>query len=283
MHLSYRWLGRHVDLSGITPQQIATDLTLSTAEVEGLERFAPCLSDVTVGFVKTRIKHPDSDHLSVCTVDVGQGDALQIVCGAPNVDAGQKVAVALAGVELPGGIKLKKTKIRGVESNGMICSERELTLGDEHSGIWVLPADATVGKPVAQALELEDWVIEIDNKSVTHRPDLWGHRGFAREIAAIHRRALKTIDTRLPPAPQGAKSFPVRIESSACPRYMALLIDGVKNGRSPDWLRHLLLAVGQRPIDLLVDLSNFVMLDLGQPNHLFDRRRLSPEHRLDRH
>ncbi len=276
MHLSYRWLARHVDLSGITPQQLVADLTLSTAEVEGLERFAACLSDVTVGFVKTRIKHPDSDHLSVCTVDVGQGEPLQIVCGAPNVDAGQKVAVALAGVELPGGIKLKKTKIRGQESNGMICSERELSLGDEHSGIWVLPADATVGRSVADALGLEDWVIEIDNKSVTHRPDLWGQRGFAREIAAIYRRELKPIDTSMPRATSGAP-YPVRIEDGACPRYLAVAIEGVKNGRSPDWLRHLLLAVGQRPIDLLVDLSNFVMLDLGQPNHLFDRRKLSPE------
>jgi phenylalanyl-tRNA synthetase beta chain len=276
MHLSYRWLARHVDLSGITPQQLAADLTLSTAEVEGLSRFAPCLSDVTVGLVKTRIKHPDSDHLSVCTVDVGQGEPLQIVCGAPNVDAGQKVAVALAGVELPGGLKLKKTKIRGQESNGMICSERELGLGEEHSGIWVLAPSAEVGRPVAAALDLEDWVIEIDNKSVTHRPDLWGHRGFAREIAAIHSRALKPLDTSLPAAGSGP-AIPVKIESQACPRYLALALEGVANGRSPDWMRHLLLAVGQRPIDLLVDLSNFVMLDLGQPNHLFDRQRLAAD------
>ncbi len=276
MHLSYRWLARHVDLSGITPQQVAADLTLSTAEVEGLTRFAPCLSDVTVGLVKTRIKHPDSDHLSVCTVDVGQSEPLQIVCGAPNVAAGQLVAVALSGTELPGGLKLKKTKIRGQESNGMICSERELGLGEEHSGIWVLPGAPHVGRPVAEALALEDWVIEIDNKSVTHRPDLWGHRGFARELAAIYGRALKPLDVSLPQAPNASAAIAVRIESAACPRYLAVAIEGVQNGRSPDWLRHLLLAVGQRPIDLLVDLSNFVMLDLGQPNHLFDRRRLSP-------
>ncbi|HUR27233.1 MAG TPA: phenylalanine--tRNA ligase subunit beta, partial [Planctomycetota bacterium] len=277
MHLSYRWLARHVDLTGISPQDVATDLTLSTAEVEGLTRFAPALSDVIVGHVATRVPHPDSDHLSLTTVDVGRGELLQIVCGAHNVAAGQKVAVATAGVELPGGLKLKKTKIRGVESNGMICSERELGLGDEHAGIWVLPADAAVGKPVAAALALEDWVIEIDNKSVTHRPDLWGHRGFAREIAAIRRRALKPLDTTLPSVASNAPVFPVKIESAACSRFVALSIEGAVNGRSPDWLRNLLLAVGQRPIDLFVDLSNFVMLDLGQPNHLFDRRRLAPE------
>ncbi|HTF91111.1 MAG TPA: phenylalanine--tRNA ligase subunit beta, partial [Planctomycetota bacterium] len=277
MHISYRWLSRHVDLAGVTPQQLAVDLTLSTAEVEGLERFAPCLGDVVVGFVKTRVPHPGSDHLNLCTVDVGQAEVLQIVCGAANVDAGQKVAVATAGTELPGGIKLKRTKIRGVESNGMICSERELGLGEEHSGIWVLPADATVGKSVAQALSLEDWVIEIDNKSVTHRPDLWGHRGFARELAAIYRRPMIPLDTSLPRAVSGGTAFPVRIESPACSRFVALSIEGASNARSPDWLRFLLLAVGQRPIDLFVDLSNFVMLDLGQPNHLFDRRRLSSE------
>lgn len=276
MHISTRWLARHVDLTGLSPQEIAADLTLSTAEVEGLERFAPCLSDVTVGRVVTRVRHPDSDHLNLCTVDLGQGEPVAIVCGAPNVDAGQRVAVATVGTRLPGDVRIKKTKIRGVESNGMICSERELGLGDEHAGIWVLPADASVGRPVAEALGLEDWVIEIDNKSITHRPDLWGHRGIAREIAAIRSRALKPLDTSLPTVPPHS-GFPVRVESKSCSRFLALTLEGARNGRSPDWLRHLLLAVGQRPIDLFVDVSNFVMLDLGQPNHLFDRRRLSPE------
>src|SRR5204862_1743830 len=140
----------------------------------------------------------DADKLSVCKVDVGLGEAQQIVCGAPNVAAGQKVCVALAGTELPGDVKIKKSKIRGVESNGMICSARELGLGDEHSGIWVLPATARVGKPVAEELGLDDWVIEIDNKSLTHRPDLWGHRGIAREIAAMHWRPLKPLALDLP-------------------------------------------------------------------------------------
>jgi len=298
LKLSYRWLARHVDLSGVSAQQIASDLTLSTAEVEGVERFAPQLDLVAVGYVLARERHPDAEKLSLCRVDAGEGEPLAIVCGAPNVAAGQKVAVAKIGTTLPGGLKIKKSKIRGVESCGMICSERELELSDEHQGIWGLPEDAAVGKSVAQALGLEDWVLEIDNKSITHRPDLWGHRGIATEIAAIQQRPLKPLAgtpvggkplaSGLPSAgPRAAagEPFPVRIASAACSRYLAVPIElpvapagaGGRARKSPEWLRMLLLAVGQRPIDLLVDLSNFVMLDLGQPNHLFDRKRLSPE------
>jgi phenylalanyl-tRNA synthetase beta chain len=279
MFVSYRWLGRHVDLTGITPEQLALDLTLSTAEVEGIESFLPQLREVCVGYVTERVQHPDADKLSLCTVDIGDwkgagGEPLKIVCGAPNVAAGQKVAIAVIGTRLPGDFKIKKAKIRGVESRGMICSVRELDIGDEHTGIWVLPEDLEVGTPVLDALGIEDWVIEIDNKSVTHRPDLWGHRGIAGEIAAIYGRELKPLDLTLPET-GNAPGVPVKIESGACPRYVALAIDGVRSERSPDWLRFLLLAAGQRPLDLLVDISNFVMLDLGQPNHLFDRPSLS--------
>ncbi len=273
MKASLRWLARHVDLAGITPEQLGNDLTLSTAEVEGLERFAPALDDVVVGSVVACERHPDAEKLSLCRVDVGDGESLAIVCGAPNVAAGQKVAVAKIGAKLPGDLTIKRSKIRGVESFGMICSARELGVGDEHDGIWVLETDAQPGSSVARALDLEDWIIEIDNKSLTHRPDLWGHRGLAREIAAIYERRLLPLDLT-PPATGTGAPYPVRIESPDCARYVGLVIDGVRAGRSPDWLRHLLLAVGQRPIDLFVDLSNFVMLDLGQPNHVFDRRRL---------
>ncbi len=276
MFLSYRWLQRHVDLTGVSAQEIAEDLTIHTAEVEGVEPFAPALSDVVVGHVVDRKPHPDADRLSVCTVDVGDDTPLNIVCGAPNVDAGQKVAVGRVGTVLPGNLKLKKAKIRGVESRGMICSERELELGDEHSGIWVLPDDAQVGVPVAQALGIDDWIIEIENKSLTHRPDLWGHRGIATEIAAIRGLELLPLDLTLPET-AGGEPYPVRVESPGCPRYLGLPISGVRVERSPLWLRLLLIAAGQRPLDLLVDLSNFVMLDLGQPNHLFDAGRLSSE------
>ena len=285
MKASLRWLARHVDLSGLSPEQIANDLTLSTAEVEGVERFAPATGDVVVGHVVSCERHPDAEKLSLCRVDVGpaatgglsssggRDESLAIVCGAPNVAAGQKVAVAKIGTKLPGDLTIKRSKIRGVESFGMICSARELGVGDDHDGIWVLPGSAAIGTPVARALDLEDWVVEIDNKSLTHRPDLWGHRGLARELAAIYERPLRPLDLS-PPATGDGAPYPVRIESPDCFRYVGLTIDGVRAERSPDWLRHLLLAVGQRPIDLLVDVSNFVMLDLGQPNHVFDRRRL---------
>ncbi len=276
MHVSYRWLGRHVDLEGISPEQLCEDLTLSTAEVEGLEKFAPHLSDVRVGKVEARAPHPDADKLSVCTVDVGEEENLTIVCGAPNVDAGQKVAVATVGTVLPGDFKIKKSKIRGVESRGMICSVRELELGEDHDGIWVLPEEAEIGQPVADAVGLDDWVIEIDNKSLTHRPDLWGHRGIAAEIAAIYHRPLKPLAFDWPAWGDGAP-YPIRIETPACSRYIGFKIDGARATESPDWLKGLLLAVGQRPIDCLVDLSNFVMLDLGQPNHTFDRHALHPD------
>lgn len=274
MKLSYRWLSRHVDLDGIEPAELAEKLTLHVAEVEGVEPFAPQLSAVTVGHVVHREKHPDADKLNLCQVDLGDGNPVQIVCGAPNVDAGQRVAVATPGTHLPGDIKIKKGKIRGQESNGMICSVRELDLGDEHDGIWVLPGEPEVGRPVAEALGLSDWVFEIDNKSITHRADLWGHRGFAREIAAIYGRELKPLDTSLPATGSGA-GCAVRIDDARCSRYLGLPISGVEVTGSPEWLRYLLLAVDQRPLDVLVDVSNFVMLDLGQPNHLFDAGRVS--------
>lgn len=274
MYVSYRWLARHVDLDGIPPETLADDLTLSTAEVESIEPFAPQLSDVVVGHVASREPHPGADKLSVCQVDVAGAELLGIVCGAPNVAAGQKVAVARVGTTLPGDFKIKKSRIRGVDSCGMICSVSELDLGDEHDGIWVLPDDAAVGQPVATALGIEDWVLEIDNKSLTHRPDLWGHRGIAGEVAAIYQRELRPLDFSLPECGSAAP-YPVQIESGACSRYLGLLIEGARAEASPDWLRWLLLAVGQRPIDLIVDLSNFVMLDLAQPLHTFDATQLS--------
>jgi phenylalanyl-tRNA synthetase beta chain len=270
MLISLKWLGRHIDLGGLAPSQIASDLTLSTAEVEGLEEFLPHARAVVVGKVVARGPHPKADRLSLCRVDVGGPEPIPIVCGAPNVAEGQTVPVALPGSELPGLGKLDKAKIRGEVSLGMICSEQELGLSDDHSGIWVLPDDLTPGRPLAEALDLSDWVITVDNKSITHRPDLWGHRGIARELSAIYRRPLRPLDSSWPSLGGGPKT-PVAIESPACLRYLALPIDGVEAAPSPLWLRLLLRAVGQRSLGQLVDISNFVMLDLGQPNHVFDR------------
>lgn len=278
MKISLKWVGRYVDLSGITPEQVYDDLTMSTAEVEGLEHYGEGIDEVVVGHVLAREKHPDADKLSVTQVDCGDGETRQIVCGAPNVAAGQKVAVVLPGSKLPtadgGTFKIKKSKIRGQESLGMICSEKELGFSDESDGILVLPEDAPIGAKVVDYLDVRDVVIEIDNKSINHRPDLWGHYGIARELAAIYGRTLEKL-IRPVKIPTEGPALDVQIaDRDACPRYIGTVVRDVKIGPSPQWMRNLLTAVGQRPIDLVVDLTNFVMLELGQPMHAFDLRQL---------
>jgi phenylalanyl-tRNA synthetase beta chain len=277
MRISLRWLSRHVDLDDKTPQQLLDDLTMSTAEVDAVEHVGAGLDRIVVGHVVECMRHPDADKLSLTRVDVGAGEAVGIVCGAPNVRAGQKVAVALPGVTLPDGTKLKKTKIRGAESAGMICSERELGLSEAHEGIMVLGEGARAGTRLLDVLPLEDHVLVVDNKSINHRPDLWGHRGFARELAAIYGRPLRPLPE--PPAlPATGETLAVAIEDQeGCPRFTGLLVKGVRVADSPEWLRCLLRAVGSRPINNVVDLTNFVMADLGQPMHAFDRRFLAPD------
>ncbi|MEZ5962838.1 MAG: phenylalanine--tRNA ligase subunit beta [Planctomycetota bacterium] len=278
MKISYRWLGRHLDLEGKSAHDVREDLTMSTAEVEGVTALGSGLEQILVGLVVECGRHPDADKLSVTKVDVGSGDLVTIVCGAPNVAAGQKVAVALPGVTLPGDDKpLKKAKLRGVESHGMICSERELQFSDEHHGIMVLDKGAQVGQPLTEVMPLADWVIEIDNKSINHRPDLWGHRGIARELAAIWGRRLRPMSSPVP-LPEEGETRPVVIDDlAACPRYCGLIVRNVEVRPSPAWLAALLRAVGLRPINNLVDLTNFVMLDLGQPMHAFDLRHIADD------
>ncbi len=269
MKVSLRWLGRHVDLDGLGAQEIAEALTRHSAEVEGVESVFEALDGLVVGEVLDSAPHPDADRLSLNQVAVGEGDALPIVCGAPNVAAGQRVAVAVPGTVLPDGTKLKKSKIRGQVSMGMILSERELGLSEEHDGILVLDPDASVGGDVTTALGLEDWALEIDNKSLTHRPDLWGHRGIAREVAALFGRSLIPLDEA--PAPAPGEGWEVTVEDEeGCPVYAAQLFEGVDNGPSPLWLRALLAAMDQQTLGRLVDATSFVLFDLGQPTHVFD-------------
>ena len=278
MKISLRWLQRHVDLSGIEPKRILADLTMSTAEIDGLIRFGEGLEPLVIGHVRKREKHPDADKLSVCEVDLGKaGGVVQIVCGAPNVAAGQRVVVIKPGDTLPasggkGALKIKVGKIRGVESQGMICSEAELGLSNENDGILVLPADAPIGECFVDAFDAQDWVFEIDNKSVNHRPDLWGHYGFARELAAIYGRDLQPACAPVALPATGRRVDVVVEDKQGCPRYCGLVVDGVVGGPSPHALRWQLAAVGQRAISLAVDVTNFVMLDLGQPMHAFDAR-----------
>jgi phenylalanyl-tRNA synthetase beta chain len=271
--LSLDWLADHVDLAGLAPESIAHDLTMKTALIEGIERPGAGLEQVRVGLVVHHEKHPNADRLSFCKVDAGSG-VVEVVCGAPNVAKGQKICYAPVGCTLPNGVTLEARKIRGLLSHGMICSDAEMKLGEDHDGIRVLPADAKVGTPIIALLGLDDVIFEIDNKSVTHRPDLWGHRGFARELAAIFERKMKplAIDATLAP---DRKGFEIRLDDpSGCPAYLALRAEFDSLPPTPSWIERRLTATGTRPISLLVDLSNYVMLELGQPTHPFDEAKL---------
>ncbi|MBL8696105.1 MAG: phenylalanine--tRNA ligase subunit beta [Planctomycetes bacterium] len=275
MKIPYSWLGEYVDLRETAPQRVAELLTLRTCEVDAVHHVGGGLEGVKIGHVVECGKHPNADKLSVTKVDVGIGETLQIVCGAPNVAAGQRVAVAVPGSKLPNGMEIGERAMRGVTSRGMICSERELGLGDEHDGILVLESEAEVGKPVASLRSFEDWVIEIDNKSVNHRPDLWGVYGFARELACVLGRELCTLPgADLSKAPAG-ESFPVVVsDDGRCRRYLAGVLAGVQVGAAPAWMRRRLRLCGARAISNIVDVTNYVMFEIGQPTHAFDRAKL---------
>lgn len=280
MLISLNWLNDYVDLSDLTPEQVGELLSLHTAEVEGIEEIGASIADVVIGEVLERDQHPDADKLSVTQVAYGADGNVGVVCGAPNVRAGLKIAFAPVGSKLPGDLKIKKAKLRGVVSCGMICSERELELSEDHGGILELPDDAPVGMPLVEYLGLRDHVIELDNKSLTHRPDLWGHYGFARELAAILGRELKplalaAVEREEAPSEPDDR-FAIRIEDAESCRFYAGLevsLDG-EPGPSPEWMQRRLRAVGQRPIDLLVDLTNYLLLETGQPTHAFDRSKV---------
>jgi phenylalanyl-tRNA synthetase beta chain len=278
MKLSYRWLGEMVDLAGTPPTDLRRLLTFHTAEVEGQEVVGGGLDDVVVARVLAVRPHPGADKLRLCTLDAGR-EPVEVVCGAPNVAEGQHVAYAPEGTTLPGGpdgepFTLQAREIRGVLSRGMICSARELSLGEEHDGILVLPGDAPVGVALGNVLPLEDTVFDVDNVCVTHRPDLWGHVGWAREVGAVLGRPLQPPEGADPGAlPTRGEPFPVRIEDpQGCRRYVGIVIENLVNGPSPLALRRRLESLGVRSIDLLVDLTNLVLLEQGQPLHAFDLR-----------
>jgi phenylalanyl-tRNA synthetase beta chain len=274
MKISLGWIADFVDLGGVTPEQVAELLSLHVAEVEGLARTGETIADVLVGEVVACGRHPDADKLSVTKVAFGGAEAVDVVCGASNVRAGLKVAFAPVGAALPGGLKIKAAKLRGAPSVGMICSERELELSEEHAGILELPADAPVGAKLVDYLGLRDAVLELDNKSLTHRPDLWGHYGFARELAAILRRPLRPLDCDFT-WPTAAPQWRIALADSDCPLYLGVPIRLPGGPRpSPRAIRARLLAVGARPRNDAVDLTNYVLFETGQPLHAFDAAKL---------
>ncbi|MCK6460758.1 MAG: phenylalanine--tRNA ligase subunit beta, partial [Planctomycetes bacterium] len=270
MRLSFDWLADHVDLAGQTPASVAELINLHVAEVEEAK---DKWRGVVVGDVLAVRRHPDAEKLSLVTVESGKGP-IEVVCGAPNVKQGQKICFAGAGVTLPNGLTLEKRKIRGFVSAGMVLSERELGLSEEHEGILVLDTGAPAGTPARDVLP-GGRTIEIPNTGITSRPDLWGHRGMARELGAILDRDLRPLDLGGEP-PKAAPGVEVAIEAKdLCARYLGWAIGGVKVGPSPAWLRRRLEDVGQRSINNVVDLTNFVQLECGQPLHAFDRRRVA--------
>ncbi len=265
MKFTYSWLKELLD-TNVSVEQLCEDLTQLGHEVEEVEDHAESLKKVVIGHVLERTQHPDADKLGVCKVDVGEDSPRQIVCGAPNVRAGLTVAVALDGAVLPGDFKIKPTKIRGVESNGMICSARELELGQDHDGIMELECDAKPGSDFASAMGYDDTTIEV---AITpNRGDALSVLGLARDLAALGTGTLKTL-----PTAEGmtkASDVSVNTDTENCALFSTVKIEGLKNTSSPDWMQQRLKAAGQRPIDAIVDVTNYIALTYGQPLHAYD-------------
>ena len=272
MKFSLSWLKDHLDTDA-DAAAIADTLTRIGLEVEGVENPAEALRPFTVARVLTAERHPQADKLQVLTVDTGSGDALQVVCGAPNARAGLVGVFGGPGTYVPGSdFTLKKAAIRGVESNGMMCSARELRLGEDHDGIIELPADAPVGTSFADYAGLDDAIFDV---SITpNRQDCMGVRGIARDLAAAGIGKLKPLNV---PEIDGSFDNPVEIrieDPEGCPAFFGRTVRGLTNGASPKWMQQRLKAAGQRPISALVDITNYVMLDLGRPAHAYDLREL---------
>lgn len=280
MFVSYKWLQQYVDLDGISAQELADKITKSGIEVEGVEQKSEGIKGVVVGHVLEKVKHPEADKLNVCQVDIGAEEPVQIVCGAANVDAGQKVAVATVGAVLPGNFKIKKAKLRGQASHGMICSLQELgfeskLVAKEYStGIFVFPNDVEVGTDALQQLGLDDEVLEL---SLTpNRSDCLSMLGVAYEVGAILGKEVKYPESSLELVSEKASDY-ISIEVEAKeenPLYTAKVIKDVKIGPSPLWLQTTLMAAGIRPHNNVVDITNYVLLEYGQPLHAFDYDKL---------
>ncbi|GAK38856.1 phenylalanine--tRNA ligase subunit beta [Paenibacillus urinalis] len=283
MRVSTEWLSDYISLEGVAPQDLAERITRAGIEIDIVENRNQGVTKVVVGYVISKEKHPDADKLNICKVDAGLGEELQIVCGAKNVDAGQKVPVALVGAKLPGGLEIKKAKLRGALSQGMICSAKELGLNDKllpkelQEGILVLPAELEVGTPIEQVLGLNDHVLELD--LTPNRSDALSMIGAAYEVSAILSRDITL------PAPEAdlkesgsaaADHISVQVDApELCTHYSARYISGVSIKPSPLWMQNRLMAAGIRPINNIVDITNYVMLEYGQPLHAFDADQLS--------
>ncbi|MFA5076164.1 MAG: phenylalanine--tRNA ligase subunit beta [Patescibacteria group bacterium] len=285
MYISLNWLKKYVDIpKGFLAADLAAKLTACTVEVEGWKKEGELLDNVVVGKILEIKDHPNADKLKLVVVDIGKKKT-EVVCGGTNLKKGMLVALAKIGARVnwhgAGQIEeLKPVKIRGVESQGMICLSSEIGLQDimpDKSDTEILDLShlkLKVGQPLAEALHLDDTILEIDNKSLTHRPDLWGHYGLARELAAILKVKFKNYDPKEIKGGRG-KNLKVEIkDKEKCRRYIGVVVDNVKIAPSPDWLVRQLESVGVRAINNIVDITNYVMLELGEPMHSFDWREI---------
>jgi phenylalanyl-tRNA synthetase beta chain len=280
MFVSYKWLQEYVDLTGITAKELADRITKSGIEVESVEVLNKGAKGVVVGHVLEREQHPNADKLSKCLVDIGEGDPVQIICGAPNVAKGQKVAVAKVGAVLPGNLKIKRAKLRGEESNGMICSLQELGVESKlvpkeyAEGIFVFPSDAPVGADALELLNLDDEVLELG--LTPNRADCLSMIGVAYEVAAILGRDVKLPTIELQENDENVHDYiSVRVDAPEDnPLYAGRIVKNVKIGPSPLWMQTLLMAAGIRPHNNVVDITNYILLEYGQPLHAFDYDRL---------
>ena len=307
MNLSLNWLKDFVDIPDrVSPEELGKRLTMYTVEVEKVEHQAEKYKEVVVGKILEVKPHPNADRLRLVKVDIGK-ERLEIVCGASNIESGQLVPVALVGAVLPNGMEIKPAEIRGVKSNGMLCAEDELGLGEGHEGIMILDKTplipllkgdeskltsllngdeskltpllkggrgVKIGQSFSDYLKLNDVIFEVDNKSITHRADLWSHYGMARDISAFLNTKFKVYkpSAGILKAKKITFRFKAKIEDfSLCPRYMAVGLENIKIAPSPEWMQNRLNAAGMRAINNIVDATNYVLLELGQPLHAFDK------------
>ncbi len=279
MLLSYNWLTEYYKPSK-TPQKLAEILPMTTAEVDGIHKLGEEIKDVIVGEVLEVKPHPNADKLKLTKVKIGRDKVLKIICGAPNVKTGQKVAVAIIGATLSDDFKIKKIKIRGVESNGMICSEKELKISDEANGIMILDQDAKIGQDIKKILGLNDTLLELD--ITANRIDLLGMDGIAREIATVLNTPYEVTRIKsLPKIKKSTKPISIKVKTprgkaskDLCPRYLGVAFDNIKIKPSPIWLQNKLRNLGSNPINNIVDITNYIMLKTGQPLHAFDYDKL---------
>ena len=273
MKFSEQWLREWVNPAASTAE-LVEQLTMAGLEVDSVEPVGAGLQDLLVGEVLSVASHPDADKLRVCHVAIGQAEPLQVVCGAPNVRAGGKYPLAPVGACLPGDFRIKKSKLRGVESHGMLCSARELGLSEDHQGLMELPEEAVAGQSLQQLLGLDDNVIEVD--LTPNRGDCLGIEGIAREVGTLTRSPVMPVDTAPVPATV-ADLFAVEVLApAACPRYLGRMISGVDAAaETPLWMQERLRRSGMRSLGPVVDITNYVMLELGQPMHAFDMDSLS--------